>query len=1129
MKKNIPFFGLLFFITLLTAFRFTTTKPTLYIIGDSTVKNGSGLGKDSLWGWGSVIAPHFDTNRIDIQNHAIGGRSSRTFVTDGRWDKIMATLKAGDFVIMQFGHNDAGALDDTSRARGTIRGISDSSKEIYNPIRKVKETVYTYGWYMRKYVRDAKSKGAIPIICSLVPRNNWDKNGKVVLSSDSYASWAQQIAEQEGVFFIDLNKKIASAYEKLSQEAVKEQFFPKDNTHTNFDGAKLNASIVVDGIRSLENCSLKNFLSTITLNWLGQTPPSVKTGVSWGVPFKRGEISTKETFLLKSNEGKTMPLQTWTNAYWDDGSLKWFGLATVVEGNEKAFELSIGKMPKQVNTLKIEENAQNIHIQTGKISCSIPRNGNILLDSLTYQNRLIGRNGYLVCHWQNKPDGELEMAQTIEKKVFKNKIKNVSIEQNGEIKAVVRIEGVFSDGKREWLPFIVRLYFYADIEHVRIVQTLIYDGEADKDFIKGIGWQFDVPMREEVLNRHVRFGGESEESGGIWSEPIQPLTGRRTLIWDKKNVYDSQFLGKRVPNQDTYDTKGQNLIKDWAIWRDFRLTQHAADGFSIQKRTHDKGAWIDVNAGKRASGLVFVGDVSGGLSLSLRDFWQSYPAAFEVKNAASDAAILRGWSWSPFGEAMDMRHYDTLAWGHGLEASYEDVQPGFSTPQGVARTSEWTLGFYGEVPTNDFLNHAVHISNNPPLLMATPQYLHNVQAFGVWSLPNRTTKGREWIENQLDSAFNFYKNEVEQRRWYGYWNYGDVMHTYDDVRHAWRYDIGGFAWANTELMPDLWLWYNFLRTGKSDAFRMAEAMTRHTSEVDVYHLGRFAGLGSRHNVRHWGCGSKEIRISQAALKRFLYYLTTDERTGELMREVANADQTLVKTDPLRLILPKSEYPTHARVGPDWFAMVGNWMTEWERTGDSTWKEKILRGVKSFAKMPYGFYSGVQGAFGYDPKTNELYQLNPKDIGQSHLSVLMGGPEVAFELSRYFKDADWTRLFLQYCELYGASKEETQKAFQQSVQLNEMSPHFCRLPAYFAYQTKNTQAAKKSWDIFLSPKYYKNGAIFGTKEVNPPNNLRFMREIPTVSTNNTAQWCLNAIELLELIGDDMPVESILWQQ
>src|SRR5687768_9613808 len=148
-----------------------TTRPTLYIIGDSTVKNGSGKGEQSLWGWGSFMADRFDTTRIAVQNHAIGGRSSRTFITEGRWERILQTLKAGDFVIMQFGHNDSGPLDDTARARGTIKGIGEDSSAIYNPIRKVNEVVHTYGWYMRKYINEAKAKGAIPIVCSPVPRN----------------------------------------------------------------------------------------------------------------------------------------------------------------------------------------------------------------------------------------------------------------------------------------------------------------------------------------------------------------------------------------------------------------------------------------------------------------------------------------------------------------------------------------------------------------------------------------------------------------------------------------------------------------------------------------------------------------------------------------------------------------------------------------------------------------------------------------------------------------------------------------------------------------------------------------------------------------------------------------------
>jgi lysophospholipase L1-like esterase len=204
------------------------------------------------------MAPYFDTSKISVQNHAIGGRSSRTFITEGRWEKITAKLKKGDYVIMQFGHNDGGPLDDTARARGTIRGIGEDSVKTYNPIRKVNETVYSFGWYMRKYIREIKQAGAIPIVCSPIPRNDW-KNGKVLRSTESYAKWAKEVALSEGALFIDLNDIVASKYESMGAEAVK-PFFPVDHTHTNLDGAKLNASIVMENLLQLDVPKLKKYI-----------------------------------------------------------------------------------------------------------------------------------------------------------------------------------------------------------------------------------------------------------------------------------------------------------------------------------------------------------------------------------------------------------------------------------------------------------------------------------------------------------------------------------------------------------------------------------------------------------------------------------------------------------------------------------------------------------------------------------------------------------------------------------------------------------------------------------------------------------------------------------------------------
>jgi lysophospholipase L1-like esterase len=234
-------------------------KPTLFLIGDSTVKNGKGKGDGALWGWGSFIENFFNTEKINVENDALGGTSSRTFQTNGLWDAVLNKVKKGDFVMMQFGHNDSSPLDDTARARGTIKGIGTESKNTFNPIKKKQETVYTYGWYMRKFIKDIKAKGATPIICSSIPRNPV-KDGKVILVNDSYAGWAQEVAKAENVDFIPLNQLIKDKYSFSSADQIKSYFTEKDHTHTNEDGAKVNAAIVVEGLKALKKNKLKAYL-----------------------------------------------------------------------------------------------------------------------------------------------------------------------------------------------------------------------------------------------------------------------------------------------------------------------------------------------------------------------------------------------------------------------------------------------------------------------------------------------------------------------------------------------------------------------------------------------------------------------------------------------------------------------------------------------------------------------------------------------------------------------------------------------------------------------------------------------------------------------------------------------------
>jgi len=240
---------------LLLSFRPAPTLPhTLYLIGDSTVRNNN----TPQLGWGALLGPYFDSTRLVVSNHAMAGRSTRTFVKEKRWREVDSLLKPGDFVLMQFGHNEGSAPDTTKAGRrGVLRGTGNETKELTWPDGH-HETVHTYGWYLRQFVRDAKAKGATPIIASMIPRNEW-KDGKVVRANQDFGRWAAEVAQQEGAYFIPLNDLTADKYEKMGPTEVA-KFFPGDHTHTNAAGAAVNAASVAEGVRANKKLPLRKYL-----------------------------------------------------------------------------------------------------------------------------------------------------------------------------------------------------------------------------------------------------------------------------------------------------------------------------------------------------------------------------------------------------------------------------------------------------------------------------------------------------------------------------------------------------------------------------------------------------------------------------------------------------------------------------------------------------------------------------------------------------------------------------------------------------------------------------------------------------------------------------------------------------
>ena len=245
----------------------TEGKPVVFITGDSTVKNAD-KDSDGMWGWGAVANTIFDETKIDIVNAAMAGRSCRSYLNEGRWEKVYNSLKPGDFVLIQFGHNDISPID-KPKYRGAIAGTKDtchvyrmqaakedlSKQNVIDQKLKANtqigsyEVVYSFGWYLKKFIQDAREKGATPILVSLTPRNEWP-NGKIERRNDTYGKWYREVATETGCEFVDLHNITADFLDKKCGKKEKAmKYFNHDHTHTSLLGAKTNAQSIAKGLR----------------------------------------------------------------------------------------------------------------------------------------------------------------------------------------------------------------------------------------------------------------------------------------------------------------------------------------------------------------------------------------------------------------------------------------------------------------------------------------------------------------------------------------------------------------------------------------------------------------------------------------------------------------------------------------------------------------------------------------------------------------------------------------------------------------------------------------------------------------------------------------------------------------
>ena len=850
---------------------------------------------------------------------------------------------------------------------------------------------------------------------------------------------------------------------------------------------------------------------------------------TWGCMWEKGKCQENTEYICRNEAGEEIPMQSRVTAYWQDGSVKW----TAHTGEIARLGREIEVLPRtevQADTaevpcpaeqaaqgIRITETQQDITVDSGLLSVKIPKQGEYLFDHVSQNGKIHAFKGRPVLVLE-EPVTVNGYSGRIEKK-YSGSIRCVEIEEQGLLQCIIKFEGAHVNAEGEAkMPFIIRMKLAYNCPNLEFTHTFLYDGDEDKDFLKGLGIAFDMPLAGELYNRHIKVTGDH----GVFHESMVHLTSWIPRI--PVEAYEKQMSGELLfPEGDVLNTIN-TVMKDTPYWSEYDICQDSVSHFGIRKKLAPENCcYIEALHGNRTRGGLAVGSECGGVLACIRDFWEKYPSGYTVKNMDSDMAECSLWFWSPSAPAMDFRHYANRGYN---KVCYEGYDYKGATPYGIACTNECTISFFeSRIPGDEELELFTEQVNHPAVYVSTPEFYHEMRAFGYWSLPcEGETEMEQWLEKQLEIAFDFYKNEVNQRNWYGMFNYGDFMHTYDFQRHQWKYDTGGYAWDNTELVPTLWLWLYFLRTGREDVFTLAEKLSRHASEVDVYHMGKYKGLGSRHNVRHWGCPCKEARIAMAAHHRFYYYMTGDRRLEDIFEELKDNEMSFLNKDPLGDFFDKEDmvYPSHARSGPDWSSLCSNWMTQWERFNDVKYREKIMVGINDLKNAPLRLVSGPD--FEFDPETCHLRYIGERTTGGCHLQVCMGAPSVWTEMADLLEDEEWKRMIAELGRFYYLPREEQVAESGGLIGDREFSLPFMAsaVAAYGAAYLKDDVLAMRTWRILLHTMIHE-GNHEGFVITRPANcgNQEALVEIPWVTTNFVAQFCLNTIMVLDFIKDKLP--------
>ena len=680
--------------------------------------------------------------------------------------------------------------------------------------------------------------------------------------------------------------------------------------------------------------------------------------VRGGIPVSKGVLFKDYTFRVVGNKGENVPAQIDIRAFWPDGSVKWLlvdfdaALQALSTSNFflQAFKKNTGSQTKRI---AVNETQNLITVNTGIVEFSINKSGNEIFNTVFLLNN--GERTPVV-----KPNNGSELfAETegIETEVsgkvkYKSTGENrqVVLEEHGTDRVIILVKGfLVSEQNTRFAPYTLRIYSHSGSGKIGLSHSFVYNGNPNKEFLKSLGFKIHTAL-EKVTSFAV-----SEENA--------------------------------LAHQIEYNP-GNNLPE----WSKLQLSQNGSLGFTVKKWIDaEKNSAVKMKEGKRSLGWGNI--VSSGVSVTtgLKNFWQEYPKALSVDAKKQELTV---YFYSPFGEKLDLRRYSDYTYSDLYETTFNDLkgvvpaQPSEGWEDFIAtedigaryigKTSEFFMDFSAETSWQNSARKSL-VFQEPPILSTSPEWVAKTRVFGDFMPLSATFKNQ--MGNPLEETIDFLVNEPEHRNWYSFLDYGDMVHSYDAGRDVWRKDEGGYAWNNNEHCICEGLWYAYLHSGNAELFKVAEAMTRHLNDVDMYHDGPLAGNGTRHNVNHFGCVCKKRRMTLPENKRIYYYLTGDEHSRDMIHFVYNSffeNQT------------DAELNKDGRNTMDLAVFASAALFMWETTGNPKFGDLLKNTTETLCQFRIN-QRGIPRFVKFDPETGKGSPANDNLALQKRNFLLKFGP------------------------------------------------------------------------------------------------------------------------------------------